>query len=356
MHAQLGNEARKHAWTNALSNAIQRVAPPRGQAVLRALDVSNGSLLGISLAAISQLGSTSTSVVSIDADLQAKRMFQSLWSRRNQFSRNQDSSEQDDERQGEQVTSFVVVDTLEDARTSVSNKPFNMLVSELYYTSLCARPLLGAINFWYQARALRANGVLSVDTVCVPSRVQVFACLLSTPGLVKAHGPLGSVCGYDHTSTFDQAWSAWSKTLYHYPLWQYSTTVRSNAVEVLSLDMESTSPSQSSIHELRTTDGTNTGDGNEEGYFVHAVVIWTTALAKAATGGLDVVWDEAGPGQEPSAWSERAVKFLDEPLFVPTGGSTGVVDVNVELVDVAENATPGGGGALRVVTSNARVV
>jgi hypothetical protein len=342
---------------------------------IRALDVSNGSLLGIALAThVVSLEPTNSSasttrdevnsnveVVSIEADLQAKRMFELLW---NQFNNNNNNNnnnalpESDGEQSATQRRSvtFSVMESAQVAHASGSAPPFNMLISELHYTSLCARPLLGALNFWHQARALRASGVVAADAVCVPSRVQVFACLVSAPGLVKAHGPLGAVCGFDHSTTFDNAWADWDAALYHYPLWQYSTTTRSAATSVLSLDMEHSNAPPNQTYELMTRVDTET---DSDGFYVHAVVLWTAASGKSGGGEGNVeesveIWDEKGPGKEPSAWPERAVKFLKEPLFVPSGAKA-TVDVKVALVNSANEASPGGGGVLRVETSKGRV-
>jgi hypothetical protein len=336
---------------------------------IRALDVSNGSLLGIALAthvvSLQQTNSSASTtndqmsnveVVSIEADLQAKRMFELLW---NQFNNNNNNNlpRRDGEQSATQLRSatFAVMESAQVAHTSGSAQPFNMLISELHYTSLCARPLLGALNFWHQAKALRASGIVAADAVCVPSRVQVFACLVSAPGLVKAHGPLGAVCGFDHSTTFDKAWADWDSALYHYPLWQYSTTTRSAATSVLSLDMEHSNAPPTQTYPLTTHDS----ETDSNGFYVRAVVLWTAASGKSGGGEGNVeksveIWDEKGPGKEPSAWPERAVKFLKEPLFVPSGAKA-TVDVKVALVNSANEASPGGGGVLRVETSNGRV-
>jgi hypothetical protein len=106
--------------------------------------------------------------------------------------------------------------------------------------------------------------VLTDDAVCIPQKAVIRACACAVPQLANAHGPVGTVCTFDHTP-FDEVVQNYTDMLYPYALWEYDRKALSQAVDVAVVDYSECTVTTSKWHTVTVEGSSDVAD---------AIVVW----------------------------------------------------------------------------------
>jgi hypothetical protein len=99
----------------------------------------------------------------------------------------------------------------------------------------------------------------------MPQKAVIKACAYTVPLLANAHGPVGTVCTFDHTS-FDTVVQNYTDMLYPYALWEYKRKALSQAVDVAVVDYTECTVTISKWHTI-TVEGSSSDVAD-------AIVVW----------------------------------------------------------------------------------
>jgi hypothetical protein len=99
----------------------------------------------------------------------------------------------------------------------------------------------------------------------MPRKAVIKACAYAVPQLANAHGPVGTVCTFDHTP-YDEVVQNYTDMLYPYALWEYNRKALSQAVDVAVVDYSECTVTTSKCHTV-----TIEGSGND---VADSIVVW----------------------------------------------------------------------------------
>ena len=177
-------------WRNCLQNIAEKVRAlklPTDSRPIRAVDVSDGSVLSLSLARSFQKSfglseeelPRALNIISVERKIFSKLFFAQL-------------------AEGNSLADVVtIVDDINDISeywdeeseegVAVAEKPLiDILFSECYYFQLNSQPSWQAISFLYTTNALRSQ--LARNAVICPARARVMCAAVHLPDLYRSHG------------------------------------------------------------------------------------------------------------------------------------------------------------------------
>ena len=187
---------------------------------------------------------------------------------------------------------------------------FDALLLEPFFASLQHMPLVELVHAYLVRHAVAP--LLQPSAAIMPCRARVWLQAVSLLDLHGMQGPVGTVCGLDH-SPYDALVADWADCVTAFPLWQYKHTAVSAPTRVLELDFASSVAVSAKLLTGSTVLSPRVGDeGEGEGApTVNAIVCWVeyqlTPSIVASTGG--------------TGWRHH-VKFLPHPLPFANGSDS----------------------------------
>lgn len=130
-------------------------------------------------------------------------------------------------------------DDNDDAHEGVAPLPlFAAVLAEPYFATLVNAPLWTAAHLWHRFASLAGDPAFArafAARAVMPLRAALRCQAVAFAQLHATHGPVGTVCGFDH-APFDDIEAGYAQHLFAYPLWQYEHTAVGAPATLLELD------------------------------------------------------------------------------------------------------------------------
>jgi CheY-like chemotaxis protein len=194
-------------WQAALTDAVSHLPQPDAGRKGVLLDLSDGSLLGLSVAQRLKASGQESKVTVVSKELkQFSRLFFSqvadsndldevlLWDGQDLTEISDYLSDKPDDENEDGVGEAVKEEESTGCEPAVPAALLGAVVavvSECYYYQLQALPMWQALSFYYQVQSLRRQGLLHPQCRVLPGRAVIRAAVFELPNLRRCHGLAG---------------------------------------------------------------------------------------------------------------------------------------------------------------------